>query len=187
MPYPDFPHFPTDVHTHHHRRDAIVNISVDEAMTPDLLYSIGVHPWHAETWNDDVAARLTAKAHDPRVLAIGEAGLDKLRGPDMETQMRAFEEQARIAESVGKPLIIHCVGRYNEIMSLRKRMHPSVAWIIHGFRGKPQLAQQLLDAGFHISLGERHNPETRALLDAHPDRLMFESDEAETTPDTWMH
>ena len=177
MNYSDFPNFPGDIHTHHERPDAIVNAEVGDTLQPGITYSLGVHPWNAETWSDDTARRLAAQAADPRVLAIGEAGLDKLRGPSMEVQTHAFEAQARIADELGKPLIIHCVRAFNELMAIKRAMRPRVPWIVHGFRGKPQLARQLLDAGFHLSLGSRHNPDTARLLADHPSRLLRETDE----------
>lgn len=56
-------------------------------------------------------------------------------------------------------MIIHCVRRYGRIMALRKELNARQRWIIHGFRGKPELARQLLAAGFDISIGTKFNPE----------------------------
>ena len=81
-----------------------------------------------------------------------------------------------LAEEVQKPLILHCVKAYDRLIALRKEMKPQQAWILHGFRGKPQQAEQLIKAGFHISLGEKFNPDSARIIPA--DRLFIESDES---------
>jgi TatD DNase family protein len=81
-----------------------------------------------------------------------------------------------LAEEVKKPLIIHCVKGLDEIIAMHKETVPQQAWIIHGFRGKPQQAEQLVKAGFYLSFGERFNVES---LKATPlERLFVESDES---------
>ena len=84
-------------------------------------------------------------------MAIGECGFDRLRGGDADTQRRLFDFHARLAERVGKPLIIHAVKSVQELMDARRRIAPTVEWVIHGFRGKPELARQLQRAGYKLS------------------------------------
>lgn len=143
-------------------------------LRPDALYSVGWHPW----WPLPSAADMEwveRMAADPRVVMIGECGVDRRRGSGSPArQLELTERHAALAESLGKPLLLHVVGAWSEIMALRRRMRPSVPWIIHGFRGKPQLARQLLDAGFDISLGLKYNPDTPAVIP--PDRLHRETD-----------
>lgn len=73
-------------------------------------------------------------------------------------------------------MILHVVKAFPEIMALRKSLKPTQQWIIHGFRGKPQLAESLLRAGFDISLGEHFNPASAAIIP--PSRLFAETDES---------
>ena len=75
-----------------------------------------------------------------------------------------------------KPLIIHCVKAFDSIIALHKEYRPQQAWIIHGFRGKPQLAEQLTRAGLSLSLGEHFNEESARIILA--EKLFIESDES---------
>lgn len=163
-----------DVHTHNLQAgaDAIINLPIDSEIPAEGSYSIGIHPWDADSNID--WARLRLKASNPCVVAIGETGLDKLRGAPMPIQEEVFVAHVRLSEELGKPLIIHAVGTYNRLIELRKKLHPTQAWLIHGFRGKPELARQLVRAGFEISLGSKYNP---GVPDAIPfERLHHESD-----------
>ena len=108
-------------------------------------------------------------AADPRVVAVGEAGLDAVRGGDAAIQEDVFVRQALLAEKVEKPLVVHCVRRYGRILELHKAISPRQLWIIHGFRGKPELARQLSAAGIGISLA-LPRPEIEAIV---PPSLLF--------------
>lgn len=170
----------TDIHTHDTSRalhgDAIVSLRPSDPMLPGGTYSVGIHPW-------DTAApitladlrRLISRAGDPRVVAIGECGFDRLRGGDIDTQNRLFDLHARLAAQVGKPLIIHSVRADDLLLAAMRRHRPTPGqWIIHGYRGKPAAALALLRAGFSLSLGERYNPATAAIIPPH--RLYHETD-----------
>lgn len=116
-------------------------------------FSVGLHPWTlTDRWPEQLPA-LTAAATDEQVVLIGEAGLDRLRGPSMELQIKAFVAVANLAEHTGKPLLIHCVRAFEEIMLLHRQRRPEVAWIIHGFNKSLPLAERLLAAGFYLSFG----------------------------------
>lgn len=169
-----------DVHTHRLDAPADSLICIDPVdnkrphLRIDRRYSIGIHPWNAADATPEAWATLERLARSPRVMAIGEAGLDTLRGPELATQEEAFIRQARLAEQVEKPLIIHAVHTIPQLIALRKRLKPRQRWIIHGFRGKPALAQELLRHGFDLSIGPQHNPDTLAEIPA--DRLFRETD-----------
>lgn len=164
----------SDIHTHNPNApaDAIINLDRYGAMRPDRLYSVGWHPWWGEPdweWIEQTAAR-------PQVVMIGECGIDKLRSPlPPERQLEITERHALMAERLGKPLLLHIVGAWNEIIALRRKIKPAQPWIIHGFRGKPQLARQLVNAGFYLSLGQKFNPAVAETID--PDRIFRETDE----------
>lgn len=175
---------PPDIHTHDpaRYRQAIVNIATGDTMHPDGRYSVGLHPWDSTL--PDTDARLAAietLARDPRIIMIGECGLDTHRGAPIPRQLELLTPQAAIAQAAGKPLLLHIVGAFNEIVQLRRQLRPTVPWIIHGFRGKPQLAQQLLHHGFDLSLGEHFNPLTAAII---PDDHLHTETDTSTLPIT---
>ena len=165
----------TDVHTHNLAAgpDAIINIEPDTQLLAAGRFSTGVHPWRS-TETAALWPLVEALAADPRITAIGECGLDRLRGAEMSAQTELFLRHALLAERVGKPLIIHCVRAWAELLGVHASVRPAVPWIVHGFRGAPALARQLLDAGMHLSLGEHFRPDTAAIIPA--DRLHVETD-----------
>lgn len=140
------------------------------------FFTCGIHPWHSE----DAEAQLLYLeeiAANSRIVAIGEAGLDKLKGPDLPIQKQVFERHIRLSEKLKKPLIIHCVKAWEELIALYKQYKPAQPWIIHGFRGKPELTKQLVDLGFRFTIGAKFNPDGLALI---PISSMFcETDESE--------
>ena len=109
------------------------------------------------------------------VVAIGEAGLDTLAESPMDLQKEVFLAQANLAEETHKPLIIHCVKAWADLIACKKAVKPEMPWIIHGFRGNGELASQLVRLGFYLSFGDRFNPS--ALRAAWPDFLFLETDD----------
>ncbi|MDE6277815.1 MAG: TatD family hydrolase [Muribaculaceae bacterium] len=138
--------------------DKVLSIRPGEEMAPEGFYSVGVHPWDTPVDGSALAAVEALAEGDARVVAIGECGLDKLRGAGLPEQEEIFEAQIAIAERLGLPLIIHCVRAQDRLLHLRRK-HPGGRWILHGFRGGAASARQLLDAGIDLSFGDRYNPE----------------------------
>lgn len=170
-----------DIHTHRPAPcpGALVSIEPGELMLPGQTYSAGLHPWHLPLDPDELESRLRELEQmlaDPRVLAVGEAGLDTLCSTPMWPQLQAFRAQALMAEKYEKPLIIHNVRCQEQIIALHKELHPRVRWIIHGFRGKPSVARMLLREGLSLSYGEKFNEQSVLLTP--PDRLYAETDES---------
>jgi TatD DNase family protein len=128
------------------------------------LVSIGIHPWFA-TKNeiDFLYENLKTSANNNNILAIGECGLDKLRGPDLKTQIEIFSIQAQLANELGKPIIIHCVKAFDELMKLHESVKPSTPWIIHGFQKNWKLAKQLINMGLRLSFGSHILQNTASL------------------------
>lgn len=127
---------------------------------PKQTYSLGLHPWVVgEEWEKDFNL-LAVQARREEVLAIGEAGLDSLRGAPMALQILAFKSQARLAMELGKPLIIHDVKCHEAILAILADLRPENSWIIHGFRGKPQVARMFWARGIYLSFGEKFNSQT---------------------------
>lgn len=165
-----------DIHTHGPAAAEVIrNLNLYEAPVAGYAYSAGIHPYDATEATDTAWQWLEDVCRRPEVVAIGEAGLDRLRVGFPEPQTEIFIRQALLADEVDKPLIIHCVRAWGELIGLKRRLKPSLPWIIHGFRGKPALARQLLDAGFHLSFGKKYNPDSLALTP--PSRRYGETDE----------
>lgn len=170
-----FPHADIHCHDRSRYREAVINIYPDDEIIEGAYHSVGIHPWHTIDVAHTAIERLKALAAHPQVVAIGETGLDALKGASIDIQTDIFRLHVALSEQYKKPLIIHCVKSFNEIIALKKELRPTMPWIIHGFRGKPQLASQLINHGFYISLGEHFNPQTAAIIP--PDRLFHETDD----------
>lgn len=139
-----------------------------------MLYSASVHPWYVGRDWKKLLKENTGMIE--KSAFIGECGLDRLRSHlSMDEQILLFSEMAQIAERMGKPMIIHCVKAFSELLEVHKQINPSVPWIFHGFRGKPQLMQQLLAKGMYISFGISFNAESLALCPT--DKILLETDE----------
>lgn len=166
-----------DIHTHHSTHDNGVTgiVNCDATAIGSSPASVGIHPWNiTDGWKEDFNYIKTV-AGKAEVAAIGECGIDKVKSPaSIEVQREVLKAHIELAEKVKKPLIIHCIRGTEEIISLHKESSPKQAWIIHGFRGKPQLATQLLREGFFLSYGERFNCDSLAATPI--DRLFIESD-----------
>jgi TatD DNase family protein len=150
---------------------------------PGAAYTYGIHPWFLTEGNRKTHLDAVEKtAPDPFVIAIGEAGFDRLKGPSTELQKEVFEMQAEISESYRKPLIIHCVRAWDEFLSAKKSLRPRMPWLIHGFRGKIRLAEQLISKGFYLSIWFEYalREESSALIKALPaDKIFLETDGAD--------
>lgn len=144
----------------------------------DCLYSAGIHPWNSSALPDEqVWQRIEEFASLSCSAAIGECGIDLPKGGPMFLQLQIFQRQIDISESLHKPLIVHCVKADDIICGLRRDLHPSQPWAIHGFRGKPQAALQLLRSGCYLSFGANFNPDT--LRSVPRDRILAETDDAD--------
>lgn len=140
--------------------------------------SVGIHPWHLlpDNLNEQLDWLESVITTDRRVLAIGEAGLDRLCQTPFKLQLKAFRIIIELSEKHRLPLIIHAVKTFNEIMALKKEIRPFQPWIIHGFRGKKELAGSLLRQDFHLSVGEKFNTEVVKTIPS--EHLLAETDES---------
>jgi TatD DNase family protein len=155
---------------------------IGDINVPDSQWiSVGVHPWYAHStqWRTQLAQVATLASH-PQVVALGECGLDKLMGPPFEVQLPVFEAQVQLAESLQKPIIIHCVKAFGELLAWKKRSSVSVPMVLHGFNNKPEVAAQLLQHGFYVSLGAallKNDSNAQKTLKIIPlERLFLEND-----------
>lgn len=168
-----------DIHTHSADMavpgESIVSVEPSRFLPVEgINYSVGIHPWKAlEAMPQDWDCLEKALSH-PAVCAVGEAGLDKLAEADMEVQKMVFIKQILLSEAVGKPLIIHCVKAFNELIELKKKFRPRMSWVVHGFRNNFHIGRRLMDEGIYFSLGEKY--QTEVLHQVPLERLLAETD-----------
>lgn len=118
------------------------------ARSHDFLWaSVGLHPNDEEAFD---AEKYEALARDPKVVAIGECGLDYFRS-EKGGQAEKFLAQVALAERVGKPLIIHCREAHEDVLTILAERKPSVPVVMHFFTGSGELAQKYLDLGCYLS------------------------------------
>lgn len=133
-----------DIHTHNSNADnALISVAPQKLPLHSLsCYSVGLHPWDTTSVTDSDLEALKTAALQNNVYAIGECGIDKLRGASIEIQKKIFEYHIQLSEDICKPLIIHQVKSLDEIFFYRKKYSPSQRWLIHGFRGNLLTAKQ---------------------------------------------
>lgn len=122
---------------------------------PELSFAVGLHPLDAEKWTEQTETQIFALARsDPRVVAIGEIGLDFYKDDNQAQQLKVFEAQLKIAKQLNKPVIIHC---RDAAMPLRERLkqfrdsYGPVPGVMHCWGGTPEETQCFLELGFYIS------------------------------------
>jgi TatD DNase family protein len=162
-----------------------LNVSVDLASFPRVLAaahqyptvyaSVGVHP-NSQPPQDTEVAQLLALADDPKVLAIGETGLDYFRSAgDLNWQHARFRSHIRAARECGKPLIIHCrEARDDTLRILREEQAQQVGGIMHCFVEDWDTAVAAMELGFYISFSGIVTFKTATTLQAVARRLPAE-------------
>lgn len=173
-----------NLHTHQftNQQDVLelVNQYPQEFDAAIPFYSIGIHPLYInENRLEDDFKVVDEKLALPECLALGECGLDKRSETSFDLQQLVFEKQLALAEKHQKPVVIHCVAAFQEIMETKKRLKISVPMIIHGFSKKVELAKQLIENGFYVSFGKNllRNPELESVFKSIPnDRFLLETD-----------
>lgn len=146
------------------------------------LCSLGIHPWYVDSDFDNQLAQLEQYATLPNAVGIGECGLDKVTKTPWDLQERAFRLQIELANTLHKPLIIHCVRAYDEVLQILEQEQTAVPVIFHGFNKNVQVAQRILAQGYYLSFGAAlQNDQSSAIaaIEACPgDRFFLETDDA---------
>jgi TatD DNase family protein len=164
---------------HHHKKNVsygIYNLDIKK-IPPDEPYSIGIHPKDIDieyitdqyTW---LESNISADC-----FAIGECGLDSIVPVPQKIQEKVFLKQIMISNEVKKPIIIHCVRKFYEVISYRKKAEQ--AMIIHGFNKKQRIAEDLLKNNFYLSFGKAvlYNLSLQHILKLTPlDKIFLETD-----------
>jgi TatD DNase family protein len=156
--------------------------AINTLYTSQEPFSVGLHPWFLlETTYQADLELMEEIAQNQKVWAIGETGLDKVIQTDFLFQIAVFQKHIEISEKLQKPLIIHCVKAYNEIVSLHKKLRPTQNWLIHGFRANTQIAFQLQEKGIYLSFGEAllKSPQLqKTFAQIAPTYLLLETDDS---------
>lgn len=153
-PYIDF---------HTHTNSSSINAVTVKSFLIDKLdlnnlnefFTAGIHPWSASVDRlDEDIDRLRSLISNPAFIGVGEIGLDKLKGPNLQEQISVLTKQIEFANSIGKPVIIHCVKAWDELLAVKKKFPKGIIWAVHGFNGGYELANQLVRQGFYLSIGD---------------------------------
>lgn len=128
-------------------------IAGQEGVTKEGLYTLGIHPWYLDNYQKSFKY-LLRHVKDPKLIAIGECGLDKLTQSDLLLQEKVFRLQIDLAQQVKKPLIIHCVRSYGETDHILQEMKVDVPVIFHAFTRGKELGLQFVKRSYYLSLGQ---------------------------------
>ncbi|MGE0089342.1 MAG: TatD family hydrolase [Bacteroidales bacterium] len=177
-------------HAHQHKPGAdeivIQSLFLQENLIVNLndkiFFTSGLHPWHADQLiTSEIEKRLENLISKKQIIAIGETGLDKIRGADWKTQIDVFKTHIIIAEKHNLPLIIHSVKSHNEVLKLKIDLNSKLPWVIHNFTGSEQIAKDLIHHGFYLSLChhiQNSNSRISEYFQTLPiDRIFFETDD----------
>jgi TatD DNase family protein len=173
-----------NLHTHNFTNQEtileLVNQYPQEFDATIPFYSIGIHPWYiVEDRLESDLQIIESKLQLQNCLALGECGLDKRIEIPLELQQKVFEKQLLLAQKYNKPVVIHCVAAFQEIIAIKKKLKITVPMIIHGFSKNKQVAKELIDSGFYISFGKYllRNPELETVFVTIPnDQFFLETD-----------
>ena len=149
-----------DIHTHNPVDSAEIKSvpalflqDIELHKNPNTLFSAAVHPWHATKFNtNQVLQMLENGLRQPGFIAVGETGLDKKCNADYHQQKSVFKLHLEFAEKHHKPVIIHAVKSWNELIGSIKPIKVPV--ILHGYSEGIELTKQLIDMGCYFSLGK---------------------------------
>ncbi len=146
-------------------------------------YSIGIHPWYIdENRLETDLKNIKQKLQLEECLALGECGLDKRIEIPFDIQILVFKQQLEIVKQTKKPIVLHCVAAYDEVIAIKKEMKIENPMIIHGFSKNEQVAKSLLNNGFYLSFGKYllRNPDLEKVFTFAPEnQILLETDTIE--------
>ena len=142
----------------------------------DVSYTLGLHPWFIPNDDSELEGQLhLLRAMLPEASAVGEVGLDRLRGPDLSRQLEVARTQLKWAQELDKPLICHVVRAHSEMLELLGDF-PNLRGIIHGFNKSLVLGLRYQDRGFFLGIGPRAHRCHDLIKGLDLDLLALESD-----------
>lgn len=163
---------------HNHFKDeyGIYNYQISENTEVDF-FSVGIHPAEISDDFEEKFQILKEISKKKNCFAIGECGLDGLISVEDSIQEEIFEKQILWANEIQKPVIIHCVRRFSQLIRFRKMA--KVPLIVHGFNKKQNIANELLENDFYLSFGKAliSNVSLQTTFKEAPiDRIFLETD-----------
>ena len=178
-----------NLHTHQFSNDSevveIVNQYPWEFNASIPNYSIGIHPWYIdENRLENDLEIIKEKLQLSECLALGECGLDKRIEIPLSVQITVFKKQLELVQQTNKPIILHCVAAFEEVIAIKKEMKIENPMIIHGFSKNEQVAQSLFKNGFYLSFGKYllRNPDLEKVINFAPEnQILLETDTIEET------
>ena len=162
------------------------------AAEPDVYAAVGIHPHDAAKADDAALERIAALARAPRVVAVGEIGLDYYRNlSPRDAQQRVLRWHLALAREVGKPVLLHCREAHADLLAaLEAEGAGEIGGIMHCFSGDLDVARRCLDLGLLVSIaGPVTYPNARRLgevvrtLGLEP--LLIETDCPYLPPQPW--
>lgn len=159
----------------------------------DFIYSsVGFHPEYAEAVTEEMFKEVKELAANPKVVAIGEAGLDYYYGSETkEVQQKVFRRQINMANELNLPIIVHDRDAHEDSLSILKEENArECGGVLHCFSGSVEMAKLVLDMGFYISVGGVVTfKNARKLVDVVKyvplDMLLLETDAPYLTPEPY--
>lgn len=154
----------------------------------NVSFTLGVHPQHADEWNDEIAAALAQTAESAGAVAIGEIGLDYFRdGPAPELQRQVFQAQLAIARALHLPVVIHQRAAEADLITVLERDAGELTVVLHSFDGTEALAHLARAHDYYVGVGglmtRAKSAPLRDLLQTMPrDRLLLETDSPYLVP-----
>lgn len=167
-----------DFHHHHiQRENGIYNLRFNET-PPFGLFSAGIHPNDAGRNIPNQFDWLEEISKHKNCVAIGECGLDGLIDVNDSIQEDVFYRQIELANERNKPLIIHCVRRFSQLIPLKKKA--KVPMIVHGFNKRKMVGEELQKHQFYLSFGKTvlHHVNLQQFVKDFPlEKLFLETDD----------
>jgi TatD DNase family protein len=114
---------------------------------------VGIHPHNAKAMSASTVSSLRELARDPRVVAVGEIGLDYYRDLSPRArQKEAFEQQIRLAREVELPIVVHDREAHDDVLEVLRKFGKDVKGILHCFNGDLSMAEEVIEMGYLISI-----------------------------------
>lgn len=178
-----------DIHTHQSLpssgETSVLNYMFQNSydFPQEQFFSLSIHPWYLNQADlIDWGVLFEQLKKNTKLVAIGECGLDKNTSFSLDFQISILNQNYILAKKLKKPMIIHCVAAFNELLHWKKDKN-EISMLVHGFVKKKELLNSLLKAGFYVSFGAallKETASTKASLESMPlDKLLLETDDQE--------
>lgn len=163
----------------------------EASKNPDVYAAVGIHPNDIGSFTIDTIGELIRLSKEPKVVAIGEIGLDyywKTFTP--EQQQQAFRAQLEIAQQMNLPVIIHCREAYDDTLDILSSYATGIQVVLHSFAGTTRHAERAANLGYYFGIGGpvtyKNATSLRTMVSSVPlSRIMLETDSPYLAPQTY--